>query len=82
MIPGSFYRGCKEGLHLFGANLSLLINTLLLSFVYVIGVGLASLLGRRANKGFLDIRISAKEKTYWQDLRLSKKEMDEYYRQF
>jgi len=75
-----FYRGLKRGMGIFGENIVLIINTLLLTFVYLIGVGLTSILAKIIGKHFLDTK--SKKDTYWHNLNLKKKSIKEYYRQF
>ena len=74
-------KGFKKGMGNFGQNIALIINTILLTFVYLIGVGLTSIVAKIFRKHFLEIRMSNKE-TYWNDLNLKKRPIEEYYRQF
>lgn len=76
-----FYRGFKKGMRDFGQNIALIINTILLSFVYLIGVGLTSIVAKIFRKHFLDMKLH-KDGTYWSKLNLKKKSINEYYRQF
>ena len=57
------------------------INTVLLGIVYFIAVGVTSAVSRLAKKEFLDIKESNKS-SYWEDLNLDKKDMEEYYSQY
>jgi len=76
-----FFRGFKKGMGNFGYNISLIINTILLTFVYLIGVGLTSIFAKIFGKHFLEEK-SPKKESYWSDLKLKKKPIEEYYRQF
>ena len=76
-----FFNGFKKGMRKFGNYISLIINTTLLTFVYLIGVGLTSIFAKIIGKHFLEMKIS-KKSTYWSDLNLKKKPIKEYYRQF
>jgi len=76
-----FYRGFKEGMKNFGGNIALIINTILLFFVYLVGVGLTSIVAKIFGKHFLETKLS-KKNTYWSNLKLKKKPIEEYYRQF
>jgi len=76
-----FFTGFKEGLKDFGGNISIVVNTILLSFVYLIGVGLTSIIAKIFKKRFLQLKESKRE-SYWKSLNLKKKKMEEYYRQF
>ena len=76
-----FFKGFKKGMRNFGYNIALIINTILLFFVYIIGVGLTAITAKIFRKRFLRTKLSKKE-TYWSDLNLKKKPIEEYYRQF
>ena len=65
----------------FGQGIAVIINTILLTFVYLIGVGLTSIVAKISRKHFLEMNLS-KNDTYWSDLNLKKKSIDKYYRQF
>jgi hypothetical protein len=80
MNNGGFFEGVKKGMHLFGQNIANLMNVILLSIVYLLGVGLTSMIAKFAGKRFLDWKRG--EGSYWKTLNLKKKKMDEYYRQF
>lgn len=77
-----FLKGFKEGMRNFGYNITLIINSVLLSLVYIIGVGFTSIFAKLFRKQFLETKISRKRETYWSDLDLKKKSIEEYYRQF
>ena len=75
-----FMQGFKEGQRLFGETISVIINSVLLSLVYIFGIGITSILGKLLGKKFLDF---GKEKnTYWTDLNLEKRDAGDYFRQF
>jgi hypothetical protein len=78
----NFFSGFGEGFKEFGENVALIVNSLLLSVVYIIGVGLTSLVSKLFKKSFLDMKQSKKSKTYWSNLNLKKRPDEEYYRQF
>lgn len=75
-----FFKGFKKGMSNFGHNIALIINTILLTFVYLIGVGLTSIFAKIFRKHFLEIKLS--KNSYWSDLKLKKKKLEDYYRQF
>ena len=77
-----FFIGLKKGMNSFGSNVSIIVNSILLLIVYLIGVGLTSIVAKLIGKHFLETKISKNEKTYWTDLNLKKKNIEEYYRQF
>ncbi len=80
MSVRDFFKGLKEGMHLFGQNIAILVNSILLFIVYVVGVGVTSLIAKLMGKRFLE--MGKKEGSYWKDLNLKKKSIEEYYRQF
>ena len=75
-----FFNGFQKGMECFSDNISTIINFLLLSIVYLIGVGLNSIVAKLFSKHFLNMK--KKKDSYWLDLNLKKKPNDEYYRQF
>ena len=72
----------KEGQRMFGEDIATIINTVLLSFVYVVGVGVTSIFAMIFNKKFLDEKIEKEKLSYWIDYNLTIKNKEEYYRQF
>jgi len=76
-----FFKEFREGLKDFGENISIIVNTILLSLIYLIGVGLTSMIAKIVKKKFLHIKEPKKE-SYWTDLNLKKNKREEYYKQF
>ena len=66
----------------FGENIATLINFLLLSIVYIFGVGITKIFAKLLRKNFLELKLNVKNKSYWSKLDLKKKEIEDYYRQF
>lgn len=77
-FPKGFSRGMKD----FGNSISAIINSVLLLAVYLIGVGLTSIFSKIAGKHFLQRKINKNKQSYWSDLNLRKRPIEEYYRQF
>jgi len=77
----NFFNGFKKGFTEFGHNISLIVNTILLLFVYIFGVGPTSVFAKIVGKHFLEKKLN-KNDTYWNDLDLGKKDVEDYYRQF
>jgi hypothetical protein len=77
-----FFEGFKEGCDLFAGNIRVIINTILISIVYIFGIGITSILAKIAGRHFLDMKLSTKRETYWSELGLKRKPVDEYYKQF
>ncbi|MEK6894338.1 MAG: hypothetical protein AABX10_02650 [Nanoarchaeota archaeon] len=76
-----FVIGFGNGQKEFGHTISIIVNSLLLTFVYFIGVGITSILAKASNKKFLTLSYDNSE-SYWTPLNLDKKEIKEYYKQF
>jgi len=72
-----FHQGMKD----FTLLISMIVNSILLLAVYLLGVGLTSLIAKISGKQFLLLK-KKKTSTYWEDLNLKKRELKEYYRQF
>jgi len=75
-----FIDDLKEGQKLFGETLAIIVNSALLSLVYLVGIGLTSIIAKIFGKKFLDLNFE--KKSYWEDLNLGKKEIKDYYKQF
>jgi len=77
-----FFEGFKEGQKYFAHSISALINAIILSFAYFIGIGLTSMAAKISRKRFLQTTLDSNSKTYWEDLNLTKKKIEDYYKQF
>ena len=77
-----FLRGFRAGLGAFGCNINVLVNSVLLSVVYIFGAGVTAVFARLVGKRFLDVELSRSRESYWSDMNLGKKPVEEYYRQF
>lgn len=78
----NFFRGMSSGMEKFGHTIGSLVNTILLLLVYVIGVGLTSVIAKVFRKKFLEMERQPGNRTYWSNLNLKKKSIDKYLRQF
>ena len=77
-----FLNEIKQGIESFGKSISMIVNSILLTMVYLLGIGSTSILAKIFNKKFMDLKIDKNAKTYWEDLNLTKKEKGDYLRQF
>lgn len=75
-----FLDGWKEGIELFGACIVSVVNSSLLSIVYLLGLGPTAIVARILGKRFLD--SGKKRGSYWGHLSLKKKKTEDHYRQF
>lgn len=71
-----------KGMRYFGENISLIINSILLTVVYIIGIGITSIVAKTMGKRFLLTNSPKKLTTYWTKLDLKKDSISDYYRQF
>jgi len=78
----SFFKRFKNGTHDFAMAISSIINVILLSLTYLIAVGLTSVAGKLVKKRFLNIDLSKKKKSYWSNLNLKVKKIEEYYKRY
>ena len=76
-----FFKGIKKGQRNFGEDIQSIVNFVMLTFVYFVGVGLTSIFAKLFNKHFLDLNFSKQEKTYWRDYD-KKNKIEDYYKQF
>lgn len=76
-----FIRGFKKGFSAHGKNLALLVSSLMLSFVYVFGIGMTAMFAKITKKKLIDVG-PGKKKSYWAKIRLSTERLDNYYKQF
>ena len=74
--------GFKKGYKEFNQNIIAIVNSTLLSIVYLIGVGITSIISKIARKRFLDVSISKDKTSYWENLDLRKEAIEKYRRQF
>jgi len=74
-------KGLKTGQKAFGEDIAIIVNSALLTLVYVIGIGATFIFSKLFGKKFLDIELNASP-SYWEDLNLTKKPIGAYYRQF
>jgi hypothetical protein len=77
-----FFKGMKEGQKKFGDNISVIVNTILLSIVYFLGVGLTSIVARLFGVKFLETKTNPEVKTYYETMENQDKKEESYYRQF
>ena len=68
-----------------GKLINLVVNTILLSLVYILGVGITSLIAKLFRKKFLDVELNIIEEgkeSYWQTIQYTDETLKDHYRQF
>ena len=78
----AFFEAFREGMADFGSLFAAVINSILVAFTYLFGVGAAAIFAKAVGKRFLDTSILPDAKTYWADLKLKNTGIDDYRRQF
>ena len=82
METKSFLKGVKSGQRKFGESIAVIVNSILLSFVYFFGVGITSILAKISRKHFLDLKPYKSRNSYWEELNLGRERIEKYYKQF
>jgi len=77
-----FFKGFKSGFKEFGDGITIIVNSILLTLVYIVGVGITAIVAKVVGKDFLEMETSRKKESYWDDLNLKKEDIDKYYRRF
>lgn len=75
---GSFTKGMNE----FNKDLIFIINSVVLLIVYVLFVGITSIIARVFKKHFLHLNISANIDTYWTSTKQNLDSSEDYFKQF
>jgi len=78
----SFIKGFKSGFKDFGHLINNIINTTLLTILYIIGIGPTALILKIFNKKLLSLKKENVQDSYWEKYDLSTEPEDNYYRQF
>ncbi len=78
----TFIKGFKDGFTDFGHNVSTIVNSVLLSVVYFVGVGPTSLAARVFGKSFITSGPEEDTESYWTDFEHAEKGLENHYRQF
>jgi len=74
------FKDILNGQKFFGELIAVIINTILLSFVYFIGVGGTSIIAKISKKKFLEKEIGLE--TYWTDSEPIPIKLEDCYKQF
>ena len=77
-----FFVGTQEGIKSFGEGIQSVVNTILLSAVYLVGVGIAWLMCKVSKRTFFAEKPRPEATSYWEPLDLKKRPIEEYRRQF
>lgn len=75
----TFFVGFMQGFRNFSNTVTDIINFILLLIVYIIGIGMVSIISKLFNKHFLDLKNKGSS---WVIRKLKKNPMEDYYRTF
>jgi uncharacterized membrane-anchored protein YhcB (DUF1043 family) len=78
----AFFKDFFKGQKKFGEDISIIINTILLTIVYILGIGLTSIFAKIFGNHFLDMKLNKESESYWTELDLKKQSMEDHFRQF
>jgi len=70
-----------RGLRVFGGFVSNVVNYILLSIVYALGIGPISIILKIFGKQFLVLKSKNRD-SYWVDRNVSKQSVEDYYKMF
>lgn len=74
-----FFRGFKQGFRNVSHVITDIVNFVLLLLVYILGIGIVSVISKLLRKHFLDLKSSGSS---WVIRNLKKGPLEEYYRLF
>jgi|WetSurMetagenome_2_1015567.scaffolds.fasta_scaffold1883665_1 hypothetical protein len=78
-----FFKGFYKGMKKFGANIVSITNFIILVPVYLIGVGISSIIAKITGKKFLNMKkFDKKAKSYWVEKQRKKQDLEDSYNQF
>ncbi len=75
------FNGFLDGFRKFGHCVAYVVNFVLLTIVYVLGVGLTSIGMKAAGKRFLELKLDKSAKSYWSNRKEQMKHED-YFKMF
>lgn len=82
MNTRALFQVFQEGFRAGGESISIIINTILLTLLYILGIGATSLGVKIYRKNLLDMKIDTSKHSYWEDHPVSGANIEDYYKQF
>lgn len=71
-----------DGFKNFGLNFNVIINLVILSLVYLIGIGPSSIVAKSLGKHFLELKLARRRKSYWVKFDAGAPKISNFLRQF
>ena len=76
-----FFKGLQQGFKNFGHTITGVINFFMLLIVYILGIGIISIISKLFGKHYLDLKKSG-SKSNWHEHKVTKQPLEKYYRTF
>lgn len=76
-----FFKGFVHGFRNFSHTITNTINFFLLLIVYILGIGLVSIISKLFGRHYLDLKKSG-SKSNWREHKITKELLEKYYRTF
>ena len=76
-----FFKGLQQGFKNFGHTITGVINFFMLLIVYILGIGIISIISKLVGKHYLDLKKSG-SKSNWHEHKVTKQPLEKYYRTF
>ena len=72
----------KKGFLAFSHFMQMVVNTILLTVVYFVGIGLTSLISKLFGKHYLELKLDKNAKSYYKECYSTKRPKEEFYRMY
>ncbi|MBS3136886.1 hypothetical protein J4232_00505 [Candidatus Woesearchaeota archaeon] len=72
----------KKGFLTFSHFIQTVVNTILLTIVYFVGIGLTSIISKLFGKHYLELKLNKDAKSYYKECMSTKKPKEEFYRMY
>ncbi|MBI5393526.1 hypothetical protein HZA96_06680 [Candidatus Woesearchaeota archaeon] len=76
------WQAIKKGFLAFSHFMQKVVNTILLTIVYFVGVGLTSLISKLFGKHYMELKLDKDAKSYYKECMSTKKVKEEFYRMY
>ncbi|MCX6709904.1 MAG: hypothetical protein NTV63_03040 [Candidatus Woesearchaeota archaeon] len=76
-----FFRGFIKGFKRVGENAAVFINSIILSVVYFLGIGLTAIFAKAFRKHFIKVK-KPNSATYWEEREKVSGKIEDYFDQF
>lgn len=80
-MPSKVWSTIKSGFERIGKTISNIVNFILLSIIYFIGIGPVAVISKLMGKHFLEPKKDSR-KSNWHEHKVEKQPLDKYYRTF